>query len=131
MKKKGILNPELNRVISSMGHFDLLTVCDAGLPIPLNVERIDLSIEENFPRFLDVVSAIAKDLEVQRIVLAEEAIEKNPAIIEGLQSIFRDIEVDYITHESFKLLTQKSRAVIRTGECSPYANVILESGVIF
>ena len=131
MKKKGILNPELNRVISSMGHFDLLTVCDAGLPIPLNVERIDLSIEENLPQFLDVVSAIAKDLEVQRIVLAEEAIEKNPAIIEGLQSIFRDIEVDYITHESFKLLTQKSRAVIRTGECSPYANVILESGVIF
>ena len=131
MKKKGILNPELNRVISSMGHFDLLTVCDAGLPIPLDVERIDLSIEENLPRFLDVVSAIAKDLEVQRIVLAEEAIEKNPAIIEGLQSIFRDVEVDYITHESFKLLTQKSRAVIRTGECSPYANVILESGVIF
>lgn len=131
MKKKGILNPELSQVIASMGHFDLLTVCDAGLPIPLNVERIDLSIEENLPRFLDVVSAIAKDLEVQRIVLAEEAIEKNPAIIEGLQSIFRDIEVDYITHESFKLLTQKSRAVIRTGECSPYANVILESGVIF
>lgn len=131
MKKKGILNPELNRVISSMGHFDLLTVCDAGLPIPFDVERIDLSIEENLPRFLDVVSAIAKDLEVQRIVLAEEAIEKNPAIIEGLQSIFRDVEVDYITHESFKLLTQKSRAVIRTGECSPYANVILESGVIF
>ena len=131
MKKKGILNPELNRVISSMGHFDLLTVCDAGLPIPLDVERIDLSIEENLPRFLDVVSAIAKDLEVQRIVLAEEAIDKNPEIIQGLKLIFSDVEIDFITHESFKLLTQKSRAVIRTGECSPYANVILESGVIF
>ena len=131
MKKKGILNPELNRVISSMGHFDLLTVCDAGLPIPFDVERIDLSIEENLPRFLDVVSAIAKDLEVQRIVLAEEAIDKNPEIIQGLKLIFSDVEIDFITHESFKLLTQKSRAVIRTGECSPYANVILESGVIF
>ncbi len=131
MKKKGILNPELNRVISSMGHFDLLTVCDAGLPIPLDVERIDLSIEENLPRFLDVVSAIAKDLKVQRIVLAEEAIDKNPEIIKGLKLIFSDVEMDFITHESFKLLTQKSRAVIRTGECSPYANVILESGVIF
>lgn len=131
MKKKGILNPELNRVISSMGHFDLLTVCDAGLPIPLDVERIDLSIEENLPRFLDVVSAIAKDLKVQRIVLADEAIDKNPEIIKGLKLIFSDVEMDFITHESFKLLTQKSRAVIRTGECSPYANVILESGVIF
>jgi len=131
MKKKGILNPELNRILSSMGHFDMLTVCDAGLPIPLKVERIDLSIRENLPGFLVVVSAIANDLAVQRIVVAEEAVEKNPDIIDGLQSIFQGVEIDYITHESFKLLTQKSRAVVRTGECSPYTNVILESGVIF
>lgn len=131
MKKNGILNPDLSRIIASMGHFDLLTVSDAGLPIPLSVERVDLSISENLPGIIDVVSAIANDLKVQRIVIAEEAIEKNPKIIEGFKEIFPDIEIDFITHESFKLLTQKSRAIIRSGECSPYANVILESGVIF
>ena len=114
-----------------MGHFDQITVCDAGLPIPLSVQRIDLAVAENIPGFIEVVRAVSEEIEVQRIVLAEEAIEKNPSIVEALQTIFRNIEITYITHESFKLLTQRSRAIIRTGECSPYANVILESGVIF
>lgn len=131
MKKKGILNPALSEVVASMGHFDQITVCDAGLPIPLSVQRIDLAVAENIPGFIEVVRAVSEEIEVQRIVLAEEAIEKNPSIVEALQTIFRNIEITYITHESFKLLTQRSRAIIRTGECSPYANVILESGVIF
>ncbi len=131
MKKKGILNPALSEVVASMGHFDQITVCDAGLPIPLSVQRIDLAVAENIPGFIEVVRAVSEEIEVQRIVLAEEAIEKNPSIVEALQTIFRNVEITYVTHESFKLLTQKSRAIIRTGECSPYANVILESGVIF
>ena len=131
MKKKGILNPALSEVVASMGHFDQITVCDAGLPIPLSVQRIDLAVAENIPGFIEVVRAVSEEIEVQRIVLAEEAIEKNPSIVEALQTIFRNIEITYITHESFKLLTQRSRAIIRTGECSPYENVILESGVIF
>ena len=28
-------------------------------------------------------------------------------------------------------LTKESKAVVRTGECSPYANIILKSGVVF
>jgi D-ribose pyranase len=131
LKKKGILNPALSEVVASMGHFDQITVCDAGLPIPLSVQRIDLAVAENIPGFIEVVRAVSEEIEVQRIVLAEEAIEKNPSIVEALQTIFRNVEITYVTHESFKLLTQKSRAIIRTGECSPYANVILESGVIF
>ena len=43
MKKNGILNPQLNRVISEMGHRDMLIIADAGLPIPKEVERIDLA----------------------------------------------------------------------------------------
>jgi D-ribose pyranase len=131
LKKKGILNPALSEVVASMGHFDQITVCDAGLPIPLTVERIDLAVAENLPGFIEVVRVVAQELEVQRIVVAEEALARNPGIVETLQSIFKNIEITYVTHESFKLLTQKSRAIVRTGECSPYANVILESGVIF
>jgi len=131
LKKQGILNPALSEVIASMGHFDHLTICDAGLPVPLSVQRIDLAVAENLPGFIEVVRSISDVLEVQRIVLAEEVIEKNPAIVKALQEIFKNIAIDYVTHESFKLLTQKSRAIVRTGECSPYANVILESGVIF
>ncbi|PIW12307.1 MAG: D-ribose pyranase, partial [Candidatus Infernicultor aquiphilus] len=40
-------------------------------------------------------------------------------------------EVKFISHEELKELSKQARAIIRTGECSPYANIILISGVIF
>ena len=131
MKKHGVLNDEVSRVISCMGHFDQLTICDAGLPVPLAVQRIDLAVKENLPRFLDVVSVVAEELEVQRIFLAEEAKERNAEMVSEIQKIFPDADVVFISHDVFKQQTNSSRAVIRTGECSPYSNVILESGVIF
>lgn len=131
MKKTGILNDRLSRVIASMGHMDLLTVCDAGLPIPESVNRIDLSVVPGIPKFLEVVEAVKTELEIQKIYLAEEIKEKNPAIEQEILAQFPNLVVEYIPHEEFKLKSQKSRAVIRTGECSPYANIILESGVTF
>ena len=41
------------------------------------------------------------------------------------------IEIRYTTHEQFKQETAESQAVIRSGECSPYANIILCAGVTF
>ena len=131
MKKIGILNTRLSEVIASMGHMDLLTICDAGLPIPEGVNRIDLSVVPGIPKFLDVLEAVESELEIQKIYLAEEIKEKNPAIEQGILAQFPDLVVVYIPHEEFKRESQKSRAIIRTGECSPYANVILESGVTF
>jgi D-ribose pyranase len=37
MKKNGIINSELVRVIAEMGHKDGLTIADCGLPIPEEV----------------------------------------------------------------------------------------------
>lgn len=42
MKKSVLINSEISSIISKMGHTDMLTICDSGLPIPKNVERIDL-----------------------------------------------------------------------------------------
>lgn len=41
------------------------------------------------------------------------------------------IQVEFVSHETFKKFTLESKAIVRTGECSPYANVILYSGVPF
>jgi D-ribose pyranase len=131
MKKIGILNDRLSKVIASMGHMDFLTVCDAGLPIPEGVNRIDLSVVPGIPTFLNVLEAVKTELEVQKIYLAEEIKEKNPAIEQEILELFPNLVVVYIPHEEFKHKSQKSRAIIRTGECSPYANIILESGVTF
>jgi D-ribose pyranase len=131
MKKSGILNSHISSIIASMGHLDHITICDAGFPIPKDVERIDLALIPGEPDFLSVLRAIANDLEVERIILAEEIKELNPMIEKELLKRFEDIEVGYQPHADFKVLSQTSRAIIRTGECTPYANVILISGVTF
>lgn len=131
LKKSGILNKDISEVIASMGHLDYLTICDAGLPIPESTRRIDLAVQPGLPGFLEVTKAIAEDLKVQRIILTEELKGRNPALDQAVKDIFKDSEVTYVPHEEFKKISTESRAIIRTGECTPYANVILVSGVIF
>ncbi len=131
MKKSGVLNLEISQLISSMGHMDKLTICDAGLPIPDYIWRIDLAVLPGLPGFEAVVKAVAGDLEVQQIILAEELRDKNPGLTQALKNIFMSAEVVFVPHEQFKEISTESRAIIRTGECTPYANVILVSGVTF
>jgi len=133
MKKSVLLNSGISRVISQMGHFDNLTIGDAGLPIPDGVERIDLAIKLGIPSFLDTFDAVMSELCVQKMIIAKEASEKNKVLFNFFVSYCKKnkIQLTQVSHEEFKVLTKNSRAVIRTGECKPYANVILESGVTF
>jgi D-ribose pyranase len=131
MKKIGILNKDISEVIASMGHMDMLVVGDAGLPIPPGVRRIDLAIKEGLPGFLETVEAIASELEVERFIVAEETGAVSPPIEEALIKIFSGAEVERVTHVTFKELSRSAVAVVRTGEFTPYANVILVSGVVF
>lgn len=131
MKKSGVLNNRLSYVIASMGHMDMLTIGDAGLPIPQAVERIDLALVAGMPPFLAVVGAIANDLEVEKIILAEEIKTHNREVEAGIKTLFESAEVVYIPHSELKVLSAGSRAIVRTGEITPYANVILVSGVTF
>ena len=129
MKKKGILNPQINRVISEMGHRDMLIIADAGLPIPREVERIDLILKCGIPSFKEVLSAVLPEMEIEEAYLANEIIEKNSQMFDFISSQVKNLH--FIAHEDFKELSRKARAIIRTGECSSYANIILISGVTF
>ena len=129
MKKNGILNPQLNRVISEMGHRDMLIIADAGLPIPKEVERIDLVLKCGIPSFAEVLPAVLSELKVEDVYVAKEIKEKNPQTLNLISSLTR--EVKCIAHEELKELSKRARAIVRTGECSPYANIILISGVTF
>jgi D-ribose pyranase len=131
MKKTGILNKDISEVIASMGHLEILTVCDAGLPIPESVKRIDLAVTQGIPRFLDVITAIEKELFVQQIIITNELKETNPEFDEKIRSIFQNVEITYITHTEFKELSLKSKAIVRTCEFTPYANLMFVSGVVF
>ncbi|MFA9499978.1 D-ribose pyranase [Mannheimia sp. E30BD] len=139
MKKTTNLNAKLSHSIATLGHTDSLTICDAGLPIPNEVERIDLALTAGVPSFLQTFDVVVQELFVERVLIAEEIKQKNPQILADLlerlaqleQFQQNKIQVDYVNHEIFKEQTHYSKAVVRTGECSPYANIILYSGVPF
>lgn len=141
MKRQGILNSDISRVLSYMGHTDRICIGDCGLPIPEETERIDLAVRFGQPTFMDVLKEVAGDMKIEKIVLAEEIVEKNPQILEEIKEFFGineigcetdcNLEVEYVPHTELKQLTKECKAVIRTGETTPYANIILQSGCIF
>lgn len=133
MKQNGILNSEISRILSYMGHTDCIAIGDCGLPIPQEVERIDLALTFGEPRFLRVLELVLADMKVEKIVLAEEIREQNPQVLQGVKALLdgQNVEVEFVPHTQFKARTRDCRAVIRTGETTPYANIILQSGCIF
>lgn len=133
MKKQGILNSDISRVLSYMGHTDCIAVGDCGLPISDEVERIDLALEFGVPSFMDVLRVITKDMKVEKIVLAEEIREQNPKVLGEIKELFagQELETVFVSHTELKKQTRECKAVIRTGETTPYANIILQSGCIF
>jgi D-ribose pyranase len=139
MKRIGILNGPLSAAIAQLGHTDGLVVCDAGLPIPPGPERIDLALVPGTPGFLEVVRAIAGEMMIERALVATEMATASAALRQALDALLSQIgglqgspiAIDICPHEEFKSRTRHARAVVRTGECTPYANVILYSGVAF
>ena len=135
MKRTRLLNSELSYEISRIGHTASITLCDAGLPIPGGVKRIDLAIERGYPSFIKTLDALLSEMMVEEIVVASEIHAKNPAVFREMLEVFQAHEMEPIVtevpHDEFKELTRSSEVIVRTGECTPYANVILKSGVVF
>jgi D-ribose pyranase len=131
MKKDGILNQGMLNVMGSLGHTDRIVICDEGLPIDKNVERIDLAVTKGVVKFMDVLKPILNELVVEKIVLAQEIVTKSPAMYQEILALTKGIPVELVSHENFKKLTRETKAIIRTGECTPYCNIILQSGVNF
>lgn len=131
MKKIGILNSEISRVISELGHMDMIVIADAGLPIPPHVKRIDLALKSGVPSFIETVETVLQEMCVEKAYLAQEMGSKSATKKEELIGLLPSVPIQVITHEELKALTHQAKAVIRTGEFTPYANVVLEAGVIF
>ncbi|MFC3023486.1 D-ribose pyranase [Vibrio zhugei] len=139
MKKSALLNAPLSQLVASLGHTDEYTVCDAGLPIPSQVQRIDLALTAGIPSFLDTVATLLSESQVESVILAEEIREMNADLHQSLLTLLEQesqthtqpITVEYMPHEAFKARTQRSKAIVRTGECSPFANIIFRAGVTF
>lgn len=131
MKRHGILNSHISKVLTDLGHTDFIVIADAGLPIPKGVTKIDLAIKPGLPSFKEVTDAVADDMVIEKCIIATEIEEGNLEMEQYLKRKFADIETAKVSHEEFKQLTKEAKAIIRTGEVTPYANCILQSGVFF
>jgi D-ribose pyranase len=114
-----------------MGHTETLVVADAGLPVPKEVERIDLALVPGLPGFLTTLEAILAEFEVESALCAEEIKAHNPQMLAGMRKLLGEIPLHFISHEAFKRKSVDAAAIVRSGECTPYANVILVAGVTF
>ncbi|AHD07318.1 D-ribose pyranase [Paenibacillus larvae] len=131
MKKQGILNSHISKVLADLGHTDTIVVADVGLPIPDGVKKIDLALTLGSPSFEETVNAIASDMEIEKVIIAEEMKTQNTEAFHFVEDKFTGCAIENCPHEEFKQLTRKAKAVIRTGEAKPFANIILQAGVYF
>lgn len=129
----GTLNAQLARVICETGHTDRIVVTDAGLPIPAAVERVDLAIRENLPRFLDVLDVVLDELAIEGAVLSEEMKTASPDMLQDVSKrlLSRGVRPSFLSHEDFKAAAGSARAAVRSGEFTPFANVLLTAGVVY
>lgn len=131
MKKQGIINRHLSEALAELGHTDMLAVVDCGYPIPNESKVIDLSISKGFPGFLGVLSRILQEIVCEEVVIAEEIKFKNEIVHSDLLKLIKGIPVSYTSHSELKTLALKAKAFVRTGEATPYSNILLLSGVDF
>ena len=131
MKKDRILNPELIAQIAAIGHTEYLVIADAGLPVPNGVKVIDLSVVRGVPTFEQVLSAVREELVSDAYIVAGEMPGKSPELYACTGRLLAGLPETRIPHEEFQALTRKAKAIVRTGETTPYANVILVAGVNF
>lgn len=131
MKKNGILNSEISKVLSDLGHTDQITIADAGLPVPDGVKKIDLALKLGTPTFIEVLEEVLMDMAVEKVILAEEIKVDNESQLDAIHHLVGTNEVAFVSHEAFKKQTGHSKAIIRTGEATPFSNIILQSNVIF
>jgi D-ribose pyranase len=129
MKRGGILNGQLAGALARLGHTDQVVVCDVGLPIPRGPEVVDLAVRLGVPSFEDVLGALLDELVVESAVAADEVGLRNAACHMLLMTRLSPLLL--VPHEDLKRMVADARLVVRTGEATPYANVILRCGVPF
>ncbi|WP_138264746.1 D-ribose pyranase [[Clostridium] hylemonae] len=131
MKKRGIINAQLAGLIAGLGHKDLFMIADGGMPIPKGVELVDLALCGGVPTYRQVMDAVLGETEVEAYTLAEEIVEKNPKLLAYIREKLPDADAEMISHVELKKMSGDIKFAVRTGEFTPYPNIILRAGVAF
>jgi D-ribose pyranase len=128
MIKAGILNPQINSLLSRVRHTNTLVIADRGFPLWPEIETVDISLVDDIPTVLDVLHAIRPNFVIGAAWMAEEFRKHNT---EKTQTQFaaalQGIRLTHEPHKELKKRISYAIGLIRTGDTTQYANVILES----
>ncbi len=128
MLVRGILNPHVNSLLARIRHTNTLVIADRGFPFWPEIETVDLSLVDGVPTVPQVLEAVLANWKAGRVFMAEEFCAVNDdatqkRFLSALQGTPRTLE----PHVQFKLRVPHAIGLIRTGETTQYANMILES----
>ncbi len=128
MLERGILNPAINSLLSRIRHTNTLVIADRGFPYWPMIETVDISLVDGVPRVLEVLAAIRGQWRCGAAFMAEEFKSANDA---GTQQQFladlQGVPLTFEPHVIFKKRVPSAIGLIRTGDTTQYANMILES----
>jgi D-ribose pyranase len=127
MLKSGILNPQINALLSRFRHTNTLVIADRGFPYWPQLETIDIALTDDIPTVDDVLSAVLKTIQVGPIFMAEEFRTHNSHEILEKRLQLTGKNITFEPHIEFKRRVPAAIGLIRTGDTTQYANIILES----
>lgn len=125
MKKGGVINQPLSAGLAGLGHGDYFLICDAGFPIPKDVERIDLALAFNIPSLRQCLCAVIEEIVVQKVTIACEMDDVNKKGADYLRGLFRNQEFSVVPQAELTRLAKGAKFIVRTGELAPYSNLLL------
>ena len=124
MRKSGLLNPALAGAVARLGHTDTFVIADCGLPIPHDVPVIDLTLTFGIPTFADTLAALLEEVVVEAGTIADTTPPE-------VRSLLPAVPLTEVSHADLKREVARASFVVRTGSTTPFANIILRSGVPF
>ena len=128
MLKNGILNPAINSLLSRVRHTNTLVIADRGFPFWPQIETIDISLVDDIPQVMDVLVAIRGNFSIGRVFAAQEFLAVNkPETTSALENNLLGIPITWESHDDLKRRVPQAIGLIRTGDTTQYANLILES----
>ncbi len=129
MISAGILNPQLLSLLARVRHTNSLVIADRGFPFWPQIETVDISLVDDIPTVLQVLAAIRPVFQIAHAFAAREFQKHNPAPVRArFAKALAGIPVTYQPHVEFKKHVPSAIGLIRTGDTTPYANLILVSG---
>jgi D-ribose pyranase len=128
MLKTGILNPSINSLLSRVRHTNTLVIADRGFPFWPMIETVDISLVNDVPTVLQVLAALRGNFVIGKAWMAREFLRNNqPKTRSAFARALTGIDLKHEPHVDFKQRVPNAIGLVRTGDTTQYANLILES----